>query len=71
MSHRCYGYQRLHVLLRRKGFRQNHKKNYRPYREEALQVHQRQRRRRAADGRLPIPAPEKANQRWSMGFVHD
>ena len=71
MNHRRYGYQRLHVLLRREGFCLNHKKTYRLYREEALQVRQRKRRRRAAVGRRPIPVPNKANQRWSMDFVHD
>ena len=33
LRHRRYGYQRLHVLLRREGFTLNHKKTYRLYRE--------------------------------------
>ncbi len=31
-----YGYKRIHVLLRREGWRVNHKKVYRIYREEGL-----------------------------------
>lgn len=32
-----YGYRRVHVLLRREGWRINHKKTYRVYREMGLQ----------------------------------
>lgn len=71
MKHRRYGYQRLHVLLRREGFTLNHKKTYRLYREEQLLVRRRKRRRRAATGRLPITLPTGTNIRWSMDFVHD
>ena len=71
MRYRRYGYQRLHVLLRREGFRLNHKKTYRLYREEQLLVRQRKRRRRAATGRLPLPAPSQRNLRWSLDFVSD
>ncbi len=33
-----YGYRRLHVLLRREGWRVNHKLVYRLYREDGLSV---------------------------------
>lgn len=69
MQYRRYGYQRLHILLRREGFTLNHKKTYRLYREEQLLVRQRKRRRRAATGRLPFPVPSHRNQRWSLDFV--
>ena len=70
-SYRRYGYQRLHVLLHRDGFMLNHKKTYRLYREEQLLVRQRKRRRQAATGRLPLPAPSQRNLRWSLDFVSD
>ena len=38
---RRFGYRRLHVLLRREGFRVNHKRLFRLYREERLMVHRR------------------------------
>jgi putative transposase len=71
MAHRRYGYQRLHVLLRREGFLINHKKTYRLYRDEQLLVRRRKRRRRAIGGRLPLPLPLVPNRRWSMDFIHD
>ena len=70
-QYRRYGYQRLHILLRREGFTLNHKKTYRLYREEQLLVRQRKRRRRAATGRMPLPLPTQRNQRWSLDFVSD
>ena len=33
-----YGYRRLHILLRREGWRINHKRVYRLYREEGLWI---------------------------------
>jgi putative transposase len=71
LRYRRYGYQRLHILLRREGFMHNHKKTYRLYREERLLVRQRQRRRRAVVGRFPLPVPSQRNRRWSMDFVAD
>ena len=44
LAHRHYGYKRLHVLLRREGILINHKRTYRPYREERLMVQQRRKR---------------------------
>ena len=70
-QYRRYGYQRLHILLRREGFTLNHKKTYRLYREEQLLVRQRKRRRRSATGRLPLTVPSQRNQRWSLDFVSD
>ena len=67
MQHRRYGYQRLHVLLRREGFGLNHKKTYRLYREEQLLVRRRNRRHRAATGRLPIPMPSSTTASHPTG----
>ena len=33
-----YGYRRVHVMLRREGFRDNHKRVYRLYREAGLVI---------------------------------
>lgn len=35
---RRFGYRRLHVLLKREAYEVNHKKLFRPYREERLTV---------------------------------
>lgn len=69
---RRWGYRRLGTLLRRDGYVLNHKRVYRLYREERLQV----RRRRKAKPRVSIreakgPRPSRPNERWSLDFVHD
>jgi putative transposase len=66
-----FGYRRLQVLLRREGFRVNHKCVYRLYREEGLAV-RRKRRKRVAGQRGPVlAAPAAVNHRWSMDFMGD
>ena len=55
---RRWGYRRLLVLLRREGIQDNHKRVYRLYREERLQVRQRRRRKqRLVRGAEPTGAP--------------
>lgn len=71
VQRRRFGYRRLHVLLRREGWPVNHKRVYRLYREEGLAVRRRTRRQRAASGRLPLSAPTRATQGWSMDFMSD
>lgn len=69
---RRWGYRRLLVLLRRDGITDNHKRIYRLYREERLQVRQRRRRKqRLGRGTAPASAPQRPNERWSLDFVHD
>ncbi len=68
---RRFGYRRLHVLLRREGWAVNHKRIYRLYREEGLAVRRRKGRRRASGVRVPLAAPTRANQGWSMDFLTD
>ena len=65
-----WGYRRLYVLLRREGWRVNRKLVQRLYREEGLVV-RRRKRKRVAVPRTPLPAPTRANERWSMDFVSD
>jgi putative transposase len=68
---RRFGYRRLLVLLRREGWRDNHKRVFRLYQEEHLQVSVRKRKRTAQwRGQKPAPA-ERPNQRWSLDFVSD
>lgn len=67
-----YGYLRLHTLLQREGWGVNHKRIYRLYREEALQLHRkRPRRRRSAVPRGPWLITTAANQVWAMDFMQD
>jgi putative transposase len=67
-----YGYRRVHVMLRREGFEDNHKRVYRLYRQEGLSLrHKRPRRNKAAQARRSQKAAQAINQIWSMDFVAD
>lgn len=68
---RRFGSPRLTVLLKREGFKVNHKKVERIYREEGLQLKKRKKKRQTSALRIVIPTPEKPNERWSMDFVSD
>ena len=69
---RRWGYRRLHVLLKREGWKVNSKRVYRIYVEEKLIVRRRRRRRRiCAQARVLLAAPTRPNQTWTMDFLHD
>ena len=68
---RRFGYRRLHALLRRDGWRVNHKAVHRIYVEEGLQVRKRKRKRVSQAERCPMLVPRAPNERWSMDFQHD
>lgn len=68
---RRFGYRRLFVLLRRDGEPSGINRIYRLYREEGLTVRKRRARRRAVGTRAPLLVAAKANERWSLDFVHD
>lgn len=69
---RRWGYRRLLVLLRREGIDDNHKRIYRLYRAEGLQVKKRRRRKqRLVRGATKPATPQRPNERWSLDFVHD
>lgn len=70
-EHRRWGYRFLMTVLRRDGFTDNHKRIYRIYCEEGLQVQQRKRKRTAKWRGEKPNAPDCINARWSMDFVHD
>ena len=67
-----YGYLRIHTLLRREGWRVNHKRVYRLYKLEGLHLRsKRPRRNRAAAHRLDRVEATQPHQSWSMDFVAD
>ena len=68
---RRYGYRRVHIMLRREGWRVNRKLTYRLYREAGLAVRRRKRKRIGPFELKPLPKPDAANQSWSMDFVSD
>lgn len=67
-----YGMPRIQVMLRREGWPINHKKTYRIYCEEGLNLRRRRPKRRvAAMHRESRPAVTGLNEAWSMDFVAD
>lgn len=67
-----YGFWRIFILLRREGFTDNHKRVYRLYREEGLNLRtKRPRRNRAGAHRLERVDGSSLNRVWSMDFVQD
>ena len=71
VARRRFGSRRLHALLRREGFRVNHKRVYWLYREEQLMVRQRHRKRHHRQRGQPLPGAVWPNERWSMDFMRD
>jgi putative transposase len=66
-----FGYRRIHILLKKEGFKVNHKRVYRLYSESDLKVRRRGGRKRALGSRLPIKQLNSPNERWSLDFVSD
>jgi putative transposase len=67
-----YGYRRLHVLLLREGYRLNHKRTYRLYREEGLSIRTKTPKcKRAWRYRSGRPAIAAVNHCWAMDFMSD
>jgi putative transposase len=67
-----YGYRRIHVLLQREGWRVNHKRVYRLYRQEGLLMRPKPPRRRVAcQKRLTRPLATSRDESWSMDFMSD
>lgn len=67
-----YGLWRIYILLRREGFKDNHKRVHRIYKEEGLNLRsKRPRRNKAAAHRLERPELSSLHQCWSMDFVQD
>ena len=66
-----FGAPRIGVMLERQGWKVNHKKVERIYREEGLALRRRKRRKKFVGPRIPMPVPARPNQHLSMDFVQD
>ena len=67
-----YGCERVLVMMRREGWRDNHKRIHRIYKEEGLSLrHCRPRRSRSSRRRQPIKGGDSAQHPVGMDFVSD
>ena len=67
-----YGYRRLHVLLQREGWKVNHKRVYRLYKQEGLMMRpKRPGRHVSACRRLERATANHPNESWPMDFISD
>lgn len=66
-----FGQYRIYLLLQREGFKANHKRVSRIYREEQLQVRRKRRKKMISGLRAPLIVPAGPNECWSMDFVLD
>ena len=68
--HKRAGYRMICRRLWQEGWRVNHKRVERLYRQEGLQI-RRKRRRKHVTSRIPMPKAEWVNDCWSMDFMSD
>lgn len=69
-----YGYRRITALLQEEGWRVNHKRVERIWRQEGLKVPRKQPKRRRLwlfDGSCVRRRPEHRNHVWAYDFVHE
>ena len=71
-NQRNWGFGLCFLYLRNvKGYRWNHKRVYRIYRELELNLRIKPRKRIVREKPEPLAVPETLNQCWSMDFMHD
>lgn len=66
-----FGYQRLTVMMRREYGAINHKRVYRWYRQDGLQVRRQRRKRIAATERTLPTTSIRAGEQWVTDFIRD
>lgn len=71
-AQRNWGFGLCFLYLRNvKGFKWNHKRVYRIYRELELNLRIKPKKRLTREKPEPLSVPEAINQVWSMDFMHD
>ena len=71
-NHRNWGFGLCFLYLRNfKGFKWNHKRVYRIYKELELNLRIKSRKRLVREAPQPLRVPEIINEVWLMDFMHD
>lgn len=66
-----YGYRRIRIFLRRRGFELSWSRTHRLWRQAGLLVPRKRSRKRIASKRPRVHTPFKANMVWAYDFVFD
>ena len=66
-----YGFKKLLTKLRQSGIKDNHKRVYRIYCEEGLNMRKRPKKRLPSRNPEPLVAPSTPNVSWSIDFMSD
>jgi putative transposase len=69
--HNRFGSPRLHILLKREGLVENHKRTERIYREEGLSLPKKKKKKSPFPMRVPMPPATRPNEVWSLDFLSD
>jgi len=70
-NQRNWGFGMCFLYLRNRGFKWNHKRVYRIYRELELNLRIKTRKRLVREKPEPLNEPATINECWSMDFMHD
>jgi putative transposase len=71
-NHRSWGFGLCYLYLHNvKGFKWNHKRVYRIYKELGLNLRIKPRKRLVREKPEALTVPQGINQVWSMDFMHD
>ena len=70
-NHKRWGVDTFTTILRARGWSDNHKRIYRVYCDEKLQVKRRKRRRKSLPRGAPLEGASRLNEIWGMDFVSD
>jgi putative transposase len=72
MRKKEYGYRRIYILLKKEGYRINHKKVYRIYVKNDLSKRRKSKKKQhIVRCRRPLEKATRPNQRWAMDFMAD
>jgi len=71
LKHKAFGYRRIAEVLKREGWLVNHKRVYRLYAQESLNLKSKKRKKFTNRYREPLEKCNRPNERWAIDFMSD